>query len=344
MIYNILKFLPLNMEQNISEKMEISGEDEVKNIFDHTKIELACAPMLKVTTPPFRKFLRIICKEVILYTEMIVINTVTNVSEEKLNFLLGDPEDNTVVQLGGSDPEMCVKAVEKLLKMGYKQFNLNCGCPSDRVQKGMFGAILMKHKELVAEIVNRVYEETGVIITLKTRIGADDCDSYEFFREFIDYIYKNTKCRKFYVHARKCWLKGLSPTQNRNVPPLRYDYVYRIKEEFNDCFIGINGGIKYKNIEKTGNCDGAMIGRDAMADIETFNKILNIKTDILKSLEEYFNWAINSEYHLSKIIYPIVHLRKGKTNSKLYKLKINELIQNKIDIKEAYEQIKPFFE
>lgn len=326
------------------ENKNFKNMEENESDIEMSKIELACAPMLKVTTPTFRYLLRLISKKVILYTEMIVANTVVHVTDEKLDILLGKPEENTVVQMGGSDKYMMAEAIKRLLKMGFKTFNLNCGCPSDRVQAGMFGAILMLHKELVADMINYVHEQTGVILTLKTRIGVDEEDSYEFFKGFIEHIVRNTKCRIFYVHARKCWLKGLNPKKNRNIPPLTYDYVYKIKEEFPDCFIGINGGIKLKNAWKVKNCDGIMIGREAWNYIEVFNKIWNVESNLKDAMKKYLEWASSTNFSLSKVIQPIISIRKNKGNNKKYKQRINEIFQDKTPIKDVYARIEEFFD
>ncbi|ORD95007.1 DUSA [Enterospora canceri] len=306
--------------------------------------ELAVAPMLKVTTPCFRRFLGIISPTVALYTEMIVANTVVNVTDHKLRFLLGDPTETTVVQIGGSDPPMIATAVERLIGMGYDKFNLNCGCPSDRVQKGMFGAILMKHKELVSEIINCVYDRCGVIMTVKCRIGVDEFDSYDFFSEFISHIADTTKCRVFYVHARKCWLRGLNPRQNRNIPPLHYEFVHKIKEDRPNLFIGLNGGIKARNIDSVGDLDGAMIGREAWNNIEVFNEIRGEAVDMKEAVREYLEWCSTTEYSISRVVQPLINIRKGMGNSKAYKKALNDAVQNKTkDFLDFYQNIEHFY-
>lgn len=319
----------------------MEGSD--KTFIDFKKKELSCAPMLKITTPCFRHFMRLICSEVVLFSEMIVANTVINVTDVKLKYLLGDAEERTVVQIGGSDPVLIVDAIKRLVSLGHKMFNLNCGCPSDRVQAGMFGAILMLHPDIVITIINRVYEETGIIISLKIRTGVDENDSYEFLYNFVETIIKNTPCKTFYVHARKCWLKGLNPKQNRNIPKLEYENVYRLKKDFGDCFIGLNGGINEKNANKVSICDGIMIGREAWNNMTVFNDILNKDVDFVKALKEYFCWVSKTEYSLSKILHPIINLRKGRGNNKLFKQTINNIMHKKPEIDKIFEIICPFF-
>lgn len=150
---------------------------------------------------------------------------------DRLKFL----DSRTVIQLGSSDKEKLANAILLLQAVyGSKlKVNLNCGCPSTRVQSGNFGAILMKSNKLVVEIINHVYEKTGIVLSLKIRIGVDDLDSYDFFKEFVLSIVENTPCRIFFVHARKCWLNGISPHQNRNIPPLNYEFVEKLRDEIN---------------------------------------------------------------------------------------------------------------
>lgn len=304
--------------------------------------ELSLAPMLKVTTPFFRMLMRKISKDVILFTEMIVSSTVIHVSLEKLQFILGFPEEHTVVQIGGSNPEEVAKSVQILKELGWKHFNLNCGCPSDRVQSGKFGAILMLDKINVANIINTVFKTTGIIISLKIRTGVDLNDSYEFFKDFIDYIVSNTPCFKFYVHARKCWLQGLSPKQNRNTPPLCYNYVYTIKREYPNIFIALNGGIKENGMELLENLDGLMIGRAAYDNIEIFNNIFNISINMKDVIKEYIEEASKYNPPKYKVLMPLIHYRKGKELNKVYKQTINEIIHNNIPFDQIYNMLEPF--
>lgn len=307
-------------------------------------VEYSLAPMMKITTPQFRLLMRKISPSVILFTEMIVSSTVVNVSPEKLARLLGDPDDCTVVQLGGSNPNEIAESVSILLKAGWKHFNLNCGCPSDRVQHGKFGAILMLEPELVANIINTVYEKTGVIISIKTRTGVDENDSFDFFRNFITYLIENTKCTKFYIHARKCWLCGLNPKQNRNIPKLNYEFVYEIKRLYPNCFFYLNGGIKSNEFDNLQNLDGLMIGRAAIENINIFNEYMNVECDMKECIRNYFESIKDFGCPKSKILIPLNNLRKGKTLSKIYKQRLNDLIRSDVPISDFYSNIEEFID
>lgn len=231
--------------------------------------KLVLAPMLKVTDPYFRTLISIISPKTVLFTEMIVANTAIHAGD--LIYKLGSTK-NTTVQIGGSDPEQICKAVEIIKTYGFTSFNLNCGCPSTKVKKGCFGAILMTMPDTVIDIINTVYNKTGVIISIKCRIGVDNNDSFDFFQGFIDKIVKNTKCRDFYVHCRKCLLNGISPKENRTVPPLDYSFAVKIKEMYDDVNIYINGGIK-KYEDMVYDVDGYMIGREAISNPFVFAQI-----------------------------------------------------------------------
>ncbi|WP_238374953.1 tRNA dihydrouridine(20/20a) synthase DusA, partial [Aggregatibacter actinomycetemcomitans] len=173
-------------------------------------------------------------------------------------------EQPVALQLGGSDPAQLKHCAQLAEQRGYQEINLNVGCPSDRVQNGMFGACLMAKAELVAECVQQMQEAVRIPVTVKTRIGIDDFDSYDFLCDFIEKV-QQAGCREFIVHARKAWLSGLSPKQNREIPPLDYERVYQLKRDFPHLLISINGGIK--TIDEMQQhlqlVDGVMVGREA---------------------------------------------------------------------------------
>ena len=184
---------------------------------------LSIAPMLDYTDRHERRFLRLLSKNVLLYTEMIAANAL--VHAEPSRFLKHDPSENPVaLQLGGSDPVMLAEAAKMVEGAGFDEVNLNCGCPSERVQSGAFGACLMREKDRVAECVFKMRAAVKIPVTVKTRIGVDNDDSLEFFFDFVKTV-ADAGCDTFIIHARKAWLKGLSPKENREVPPLRYDFV-----------------------------------------------------------------------------------------------------------------------
>ncbi|KAI4292706.1 tRNA-dihydrouridine synthase A [Pancytospora philotis] len=320
-------------------------------------VELSLAPMLKVTTPQFRLFTRKMAPSAVLFTEMIVANTVIYASDEKLQHILGQPEPRTVVQIGGSEPDDVARAVEKLVALGWHDFNLNCGCPSDRVQSGCFGAILMRDAGRVVDIINAVHGRTGAVLSLKIRIGVDELDSYDFFRGFVERISRETPCRKFYVHARKCWLKGLNPKQNRTVPPLNYQFVYDLKAAMPHLFIALNGGIARNGLDVLGNLDGLMIGRHAVDDpfiFSYYDALLAAEHAAdheyaeLASLQllgaavrGYLSEAADFFCSKSKVLLPLNNVRRGKGNNKAFRKLLSEMAHNELGFDQIMAQLEP---
>lgn len=224
---------------------------------------LCIAPMLDWTDRYCRYFLRLISRHVVLYTEMVTTGAIIHGDRER--FLKFDKFEHPVVlQLGGSDPADLAQCAKLGEEWGYDEINLNVGCPSDRVQSGRFGACLMATPELVAECVDAMKQSVSIEVTVKHRIGIDDRDSYG---ELCDFIGASSEagCRTFIVHARKAWLQGLSPKENREIPPLSYETVYRLKQDFPALEIIINGGITTLDQSKVHleHVDGVMIGREA---------------------------------------------------------------------------------
>jgi len=230
-----------------------------------TKLDrtISIAPMLDWTDRHDRYFLRLISSQALLYTEMITTGAILfGDASRHLSF---DPaEQPLALQLGGSDPVDLAKCTKVADDYGYKELNLNVGCPSDRVQNGRFGACLMAEPETVATCVDAMKQVTDLPITVKNRIGIDDLDSYEHLVDFVGTV-KDAGCETFIIHARKAWLTGLSPKENRTVPPLDYPRVYQLKKDFPDLEIIINGGIQ--TLEEIDDhlkhVDGVMIGREA---------------------------------------------------------------------------------
>lgn len=313
------------------------------------------APMLDVTTPHFRRFLRTINKEVILFTEMIVAETVLHTSDEKLKEIIGFFDDKTIVQIGGSNPLNIAAAITKVHTIfGYKDFNLNCGCPSSKVKKGNFGASLMLMPQVVIDIINEVYEKTGFIMSLKIRIGVDENDSYIFFKNFIEEIVSRTMCKTFFVHARKCWLSGLSPLQNRTIPCLNYDFVYKIKDEYPNCNFILNGGISSpEQLNLKRNLDGFMIGRAAIKDPFIFDKFIEMyRNNISKAIEidyicrnliEYFKSYGSDTLVRHHHIFPLLNIFHGRNGTKKFKNFLVETVQKKINFDGFVEMIEEYF-
>ena len=233
------------------------------------------APMMQYTDLHDRYLLRLISKNVFLYTEMI--STGSLIYGKCFNQLEFNDEEHPVgVQLGGSDTNDLVECSKKCEQYGYDEINLNVGCPSDRVQKGKFGACLMLEPELVKDCLGNMSNAVQVPVSIKCRLGIDDNESYEFLYNFIS-IVKESGINIFIIHARNGILKGLSPRQNRNIPPLNYDYVYRLKKDFPDLEIILNGGIKTidETSEHLKKVDGVMIGRSAYENPYMLRKIEN---------------------------------------------------------------------
>lgn len=218
------------------------------------------APMLDWTDRHCRYFYRMMSQHAVLYTEMVTTGAIIYGKGDYLDF---NPEEHPVVlQLGGSDTKDMAKAAEIAQARGYDEININVGCPSDRVQNGFFGACLMEDPLRVAECVKAMQQSCDIPITIKTRIGIDDSDEYEFLQKFVG-ITAAAGCEHFIIHARKAWLQGLSPKQNRDVPPLNYPRVYQLKREFPHLRVDINGGILSLDEAQTHlqQVDGVMLGR-----------------------------------------------------------------------------------
>ena len=221
------------------------------------------APMMDWTDRHCRSFHRVLSKRALLWTEMVTANAVIHGDRERL---IGFSEDEhpLVLQLGGSEPDKMAEAAHIAESYGYDEVNINCGCPSDRVQSGAFGACLMREPETVAACVSAIRAAVSIPVTVKCRIAIDDAPPRETLFNFVAQV-ADAGCNVFTVHARKAWLQGLSPKDNRNIPPLRYDDVYRLKQEQPELWIEINGGIKTLGSAHTQlqHVDAVMVGRAA---------------------------------------------------------------------------------
>ena len=225
--------------------------------------QFCVAPMMDRTDRHERFFLRSLSKKAYLYTEMINANAVLFGDQNKL-LKFNECEHPLAIQLGGNDPIKLSEAATISESYGYDEINLNIGCPSNKVQSGNFGAILMNKPNLVAKCVKAIKNKVNIPVSVKCRIGVDDMDEEKDLNTFIKKV-SDSGCKIFIVHARKAWLKGLSPRENRNIPPLNYERVYKLKDEFPHLEIIINGGLE--NIEDSKNhltkVDGVMMGRKA---------------------------------------------------------------------------------
>jgi tRNA-dihydrouridine synthase A len=232
---------------------------------DQTKVNrlLSVAPMMDWTDRHCRYFHRLLAPSALLYTEMVTTGAIIHGDADR--FLAYNPEEHPLaLQLGGSDPEELARCARLAEQRGFDEINLNVGCPSDRVQKGRFGACLMLEPALVKDCMSAMLDAVGIPVTIKTRLGVDDHYSYDFVRDFVEEV-SQSGCSIFIMHARKAVLAGLSPKQNRDVPPLHHDWVYRLKQEMPGLEIVINGGIDSVDTAQAHleYVDGVMLGRAA---------------------------------------------------------------------------------
>ena len=264
--------------------------------------KFSIAPMLDWTDRHCRYFLRLLSKHSLLYTEMVTTGAIIYGKGDYLGF--NHEEHPVALQLGGSNPEHMAKCAVLAQERGYDEVNINVGCPSDRVKNGSFGACLMAQPEVVADNVKAMQAEVDIPVTVKCRIGIDDMDEYKDFARFID-IVATAGCDTFIVHARKAWLQGLSPKENRDIPPLNYPRVHMLKESHPELSISINGGIKSlaDAQEQLKYVDGVMIGREVYAnpyilstvDAEIFgdNSVQPIsRRDVVLKMQQYIEKCI----------------------------------------------------
>ena len=279
------------------------------------------APMMDRTDRHCRYFHRLLTGKSLLYTEMLHSNAIIKGNTNKLlSYSL--EEHPLAIQLGGSDPESLAEASVISEEYGYKEINLNVGCPSSKVQKGRFGAILMKEPKLVAKCVSNMKRSVSIPVTVKCRIGVDDMDQDAQLDRFIEEV-SFGGCNTFIIHARKAWLKGLSPRDNREIPPLNYERVYKLKDKFHHLNIVINGGIKTveESLEHLNHVDGVMVGREAYDNPLMLNSIDKeiyketednlTRTEILIKLLPYIQSEVNKGTKITHITRHIMGLFRG---------------------------------
>ena len=295
------------------------------------------APMMQYTDMHDRYLLRLISKKIFLYTEMVTTGAILyGKCFHQLEF--NKEEHPVAIQLGGSDIDDLVESSKIAEDYGYDEINLNVGCPSDRVQKGRFGACLMLEPDHVAECLNAMQTNVKVPVTIKCRLGVDHHEDYEFLYNFVN-IVQNAGIKHFIIHARNGILKGLSPRQNRHIPPLKYDYVYQLKKDFPNLNITINGGIR--TIDECKDhlkyVDGVMIGRAAyenpflIKDIDTelygVESNVNSKKSILNEYLDYVEERLQEGYDLSRMMKHLFGLSRGDKFAKTFRIKILEVIK-----------------
>jgi len=291
---------------------------------------VSVAPMMDCTDRHDRYFLRLISKNTKLYTEMIVAKAIINGDRDfhlKFNLI----EKPLALQIGGSNPKELAQACKIAASYGYDEINLNLGCPSKKVQKNKFGACLMKEPNLVGDCVNEMVNATNIPISIKTRIGFDNYENYEYLKKFISII-KKAGSKTFIIHARKAILSKLTPKQNLTIPPLNYNFVYNLKKDFKNDTVILNGGID--SIDKTRTnlkkVDGVMIGRAAyhspyfLAEIEKEifnNNNVPSRAEVLEKLIIYIQEEIKKGTRLNQIMRHTIglfHGQKGSTQWKRY--------------------------
>ncbi len=284
-----------------------------------------------------RMFWRQITKQSVLYTEMVTTGAILHAGPDR--FLQFDRDEHPIaLQLGGSDPDALARCAALAEEWGYDEVNLNCGCPSDRVQNGFFGACLMARPQLVADCVKAMIAACDLPITVKHRIGIDEMESYSELVRFIEPI-ANSGCATFIVHARKAWLQGLSPKQNREIPPLHYDMVYQLKQDFPELEIIINGGITdlEQSMQHLQQVDGIMMGRAAYHDpyllaevdarvfhIEENRGQVTSRDQVLLDFIPYIEEQLSNGVPLNHITRHVLGLFQGVPGAKLFRRHISQ--------------------
>lgn len=302
--------------------------------------KISVAPMMGWTDRHARYFLRLITKHTLLYTEMVttgaMLHNKQKVGDQKRFLDYHAAEHPLALQLGGSDPQALASCTQMAEDAGFDEVNLNVGCPSDRVKSGSFGACLMATPELVAECIAAMQSRVAIPVTVKCRIGIDDMDGYQGLEGFIDTV-AQTGCDTFIVHARKAWLQGLSPKQNREIPPLKYDYVHRLKAEKPELTIVINGGIKTMESvhAEIDFVDGVMIGREAYynpyllasVDVDIYSDtdaVVKSREQIVHQICEYIDAEQSKGVVLHSITRHILGLYQGCPGARAWRRHLSE--------------------
>jgi tRNA-dihydrouridine synthase A len=296
----------------------------------HTAISIA--PMMDWTDRHCRYFLRLLSPSALLYTEMVTAQAIRHGDRERL---LGfDPfEQPVALQLGGSEPEVLAEAARAGSDYGYDEINLNVGCPSDRVQSGRFGACLMAEPALVRDCVAAMRAAVELPVTVKSRIGIDEHEDYGFLRDFVGTV-AESGCDTFVVHARKAILQGLSPKENREVPPLRYEFVYRLKQEFPHLTVVLNGGVRDLEAVRAhlAQVDGVMIGREAYHNpyfLAQLEEALNgaeppPREEIMARFTDYMAGQLNRGVRLSAMTRHVLGLYLGRPGARRWRRQLAE--------------------
>ncbi len=294
--------------------------------------------MMQCTDIHDRYLMRLITKKSFLYTEMVTTGAIIHGNATHQLDFNKSIESPVALQLGGSNPDELAKCSEIAESMGYDEINLNLGCPSERVQKGSFGACLMIEPKLVQRCLNAMKQSVSIPVTAKCRTGIDKIEDYDFLKSFVEGI-ANQNIATIIIHARNAILKGLSPRQNRTIPLLKYDYVYRIKEDFPELEIIINGGIDslIEAKDHLQKVDGVMLGRapyDNPMMLENVDKEIFgepqkriSRLDILKEYLNYLEGLDDPKIRLNQVLKHIYGLNKGLKNARKYRYEINQIMK-----------------
>ncbi len=309
--------------------------------------KFSVAPMMDWTDRHCRFFHRLLSKETQLWSEMVTTKAILHGDKNRL-LDFNAAEHPLVLQLGGSEPEEMARCAKIAQDWGYDEVNINVGCPSDRVQSGSFGACLMQTPEVVAACVSAMKQVVDIPVSVKSRIGVDDMESYEALVDFVAQV-ANAGCKDFIIHARKAWLQGLSPKENRSVPPLNYPWVYQIKKDFPQLTIGINGGIMTidDTLEHLQWVDTVMLGRAAYHQpyllSEVDSRIYHKKTDTLSREQvllhfiEYMKKQHHQGVPIRSMTRHILGLYHGQANAK----KFRQLLSGKVvELEHLYQWLK----
>ena len=300
--------------------------------------KFSVAPMMGVTTSSARYMYRLISKEAVLFTEMIASQALHRGDFKKM-LRKESIESPVILQVGGSDVNLLKYSTELANKYNYQGINLNVGCPSKKVSQGKMGACLMKEATLVKQCLEGMKSETSMDVSLKCRIGVDEFDTYEFFKSFISTVIESG-IKIIFIHARKAYLKGLDPKRNRTLPPLKYDFVYKIKKEFPHIKFIINGGLDNIDdcLDQLNYLDGVMVGRSIQAnpffleDVDSkFYNLKKIEIDRSFVVKKYFDYVKENIDLIStyELLSPLLALCFGVPGSKKFKQEINDLIRSR---------------
>jgi tRNA-dihydrouridine synthase A len=279
-------------------------------------MKLCIAPMMDVTDRHFRYFMRQVNSRCVLYTEMITTGALIHGDVER-HLAFSKEEHPVALQLGGSEPEELAHCAKLGEQYGYDEINLNIGCPSERVQRGAFGACLMREPDLVADCVSQIRKSISLPVTVKHRTGIDAIEDYEFLRGFVERVAK-AGCKTFIVHARNAILKGLSPRENREIPPLKYHYVYRLKQDFPELEVVLNGGIT--SLRDDHPVDGVMIGRAAVNDPWVLHDVGKTRAQVTQAMYEY----AKRQESLRPVARPMLGLYHGMPRARLWRRMLSD--------------------